>query len=418
MTRLVAPVETEPPLRYLRIALLGQAVGLLALIGLTAPDWIDSRFRQVVCASICLDFRGLAFDLTALLAGPVVVLLVVLSWRWRRPGWWPLAIVGLIDAAAIVAAVALVVDFLHDRTDSVPPPAATPPLVLLPALATLVLGFNLVRQVAWKPILAVITTTCLMLGASVWVFTLRPVQQDIPGELALPFSRTTVYDGRDLGCRDYVQGWVDKHTCLSAALLVYRGSGDASKDQATINRVLAGRIGPTPVSALPVDVAVAPLDGGAVDPRNAGLCLIITDRQTTTPPAPQAGNCGTVTDYRDINSQWPGDDPYAIGIVYFWNRVDYVDQHSVSFVNGLSLSARPGQSVAVQVRAAAGTRCDITVIESSGQVVPGLGASSTDAGGVVAWTVSVEPGAGPGRWPITVTCGSATGRDSLTVLPG
>src|ERR1700730_14640387 len=226
---------------FLRLALVVQAVGLLAIIALTVPDFIDWKLHPYAPCGLCLDLRGLPFFLAAVVLGPVIALLLVLSRRWRKPHLWPLAILALIDGAAIFLTATVVVDFLQRRTESIPPYASAPPLLLLPALVTLALGVSLVRPVPFKPILAASVGLCVLSTAVLWFFAIGPVHQDIPGEISLPFSRTTAYEGRSLGCQDHVQGWVDEHQCLGATLLVYRGSGDPSKDQATINGALVAQ---------------------------------------------------------------------------------------------------------------------------------------------------------------------------------
>ncbi len=404
--------------RFLRLALSLQAAGLLALVALTFPDWIDARLHPFAPCGFCLDLRGLAFDLTATFLGPVIVLLLVLAWRWRGPRRWPLAIVALIDAAAIALTIFVLFDFLRTRSDSIPTPAAAPPLLLLPAIATAALGANLVRPVQWKSILAVSTAGCLLLATFMWTYVVHPVHQSIPGELSLPFSRTAVYEGRDNGCREYVAGWTRQHECTRATLLVYRGSGDWIRDEATINQVLATQQRGLPagklIDQLPVDTVVNRTNSPKVDATNAGLCLIITDRVTTAPPKPQPGRCGMVTDYADIRSHWPGADAYAIGIIYHFERSDYVSDHSVTFLN-VPLSAEPGHTATLRVRATANTRCSIAVVDASGAALQGLEDRTTDGAGNVDWTWLVDPNTKPGQWPITVTCGSSTGRASWYV---
>jgi hypothetical protein len=410
----VTAAERVRQQKFLRVALLLQAAGLLALIALTVPDWIDGHFHPYASCGLCLDLRGLAFDLTAIFLGPVFVLLLGLSWRWRGPRLWPLAVVALIDAAAIFLTAVVTVSFFHNRTDSVPPFASAPPLLLLPALATLALGINLVRPVPLKRIIAVSAAGCMLLAAFLWFFAIRPVHQTIPGELSLPFSKTAVYEGRDLGCQDHVQGWIDEHTCTRATLLVYRGSGDPSKDEAIIERALSAQRHSVPVDKLvkplPVDVGINRTASPEVDPINAGLCLIVTDRSSVPPPSMELGHCGLVTDYGDIRSHWHGDDAYAIGIIYYWERRDYLSDHSVTFLN-MPVSAEPGHPATVRVRADANTRCSIVVVDPSGQtVVQGLDPTTTDATGAVAWTWLADPAAEPGQWPIAVTCGASSGR--------
>jgi hypothetical protein len=152
--------------RYLRVALLLQAVGLLVLIALTFPDWLDGRLHPYACTpdQWCMDLRGLSFELLAIFLGPVIVALLVLAWWWRGPRLWPLAVVALIDAAAIFFTADTIINDLHARASSIPPVASAPPLLLLPALATLVLGINLVRPVPWRPLLAASPAGCILLA--------------------------------------------------------------------------------------------------------------------------------------------------------------------------------------------------------------------------------------------------------------
>ena len=405
--------------KFLRVALVLQAAGLLALIALTVPDWIDVLLHPYAGGcGLCLDFRGLPFYLAAAALGPVVVLVLILSWTWRGPRLWPLGLVVLVDAAAIFLTVDVAIGFFHNRTDSIPPFASAPLLLLLPALGTLALGINLVRPVRLRPILAASTAACILLAAFLWFFAIRSVHQSIPGELSLPFTKTAVYEGRSLGCQDQVQGWIDEHRCTRATLLVYRGTGDPSKDEATIQQVLSAQIRRVPageiIQPLPVEVGVSRTQNPDVDPSNAGLCLIITDRAATPPSNMKLGHCGMVTDYADIRSHWPGDDSYAIGIIYYSEGRDYVSDHSVTFLS--PVSAEPGRPVTVHVRADKDTRCSIVITDSSGQSsVPGLDPKTTDAAGEVAWMWVVDPGAKPGQWPITVTCGASTGRTSWSI---
>ncbi len=155
-----------------------QAVGLLALIALTFPDWLDQYVHPSVCTpdQWCMDLRGLAFDLAAVFLGPVIVVLLVLAWRWRGPRLWPLAVVVLLDAAAIFLTVDSILNDIHNRSSSIPPVASAPPLLLLPALATLVLGINLVRPVRWRLLLAASTAGCILLAALLWLYSVWPIK--------------------------------------------------------------------------------------------------------------------------------------------------------------------------------------------------------------------------------------------------
>jgi hypothetical protein len=398
--------------RYLRLALVLQAAGMLATIALTVPDFIDYQTRPLECGW-CFDFRGAPFEVSLTFLGPVIVVLLLLAWRWRGPRLWPLAIVAVIDVLAVAVAVGMIFPLVFARSDLVPPAASAGPLLLLPAIATLALGACLERAVPWRKILAASAAISVLPIAFQGFGVIGPAHQSVPGELSLPFSRTAAYDGRDLGCQDSVQGWVDRHTCMKATLLVYRGSGDASKDVTTINQALAGHAQSVDVgslvAALPADAAIYHTDSRNVDASNAGACLIITDRVTVPTSSTKLGRCALVTDYADIRSHWPANDAYAIGIVYFWERRDYRDQYSVTFLD--RASTEPGGSVTVTVRARPKTSCGIVAGDTSGlSNLQGLDPKTTDAAGNVGWTWSVDKNATAGRWPMTVTCGATSGR--------
>jgi hypothetical protein len=211
---------------------------------------------------------------------------------------------------------------------------------------------------------------------------------------------------------------VDEHQCLGTTLLVYRGSGDPSKDQTTINGALLAQHRIRPVDAnvtqLPVDMGVNRTYAADVDPTNAGLCVIITDRSSPLPSPLVLGRCGMTTDYADIRSHWPGNDAYAIGIIYYFDRRDYVADHSVTFL--APLSEQPGRPSTVRVHADANTRCSIVVFDASGPLsAQGLDPKTTDSAGNVEWTWVVDPATKPGQWPIYVTCGGSSGRTSWYV---
>ena len=71
----------------------------------------------------------------------------------------------LLDGAAIFLTADTIINDPHFRGNSIPPVASVPPLLLLPALATLVLGINLVRSVPWKLLLGASAAGCILLGA-------------------------------------------------------------------------------------------------------------------------------------------------------------------------------------------------------------------------------------------------------------
>jgi hypothetical protein len=404
--------------QYLRVAALLQVGGMLATIGLTVPDFIDYQTRALECGW-CFDFRGAPFALSLTFLGPVILVLLLVAWRWRGPRLWPLTIVALIDALAIVWSVGVIIPLVFTRSDIVPPAASAAPLLLLPAIATLALGAALLRSVPWAKILAASAVVSLLPVACQGLGLIGPVHQSTPGELSLPFSRTTVYEGLDLGCVDRVQGWVDKHTCLKSTLLIYRGTGEMSKDVTTIHQALAARGQNVsfggPVSGLPQDGGISPSYSRDVDTSNAGACLIITDRVSAPPSNTSVGRCAMVTDYADIRTHWPANDSYAIGIIYYWERRDYRDQYSVTFSH-MPVGIAPGGSAPIDVHARPNTSCSIVVFDSSGQSnAPGFDPKTTDAAGDVAWTLFVDKSAMAGQWPIKVTCGASSGWSSWYV---
>lgn len=404
--------------KYIRLALVLQAAGLLAIIALTVPDWLDGLLHPYAGCGLCLDLRGLPFAITGVFLGPVAILLLLTAWRWRGPRRWPLVVVGLIDASALVVMGVVVVSSLSNRSESIPLYASVLPFLLLPALATIALGINLMRPVPLKRILAVSAAGSVLLAAFLRFFAISPVQQSIPGELSLPFGKTAVYESRGLGCVNYVQGWIDMHDCTRATLLIYTGTGDLSKDEAMIERALIAQQRRLPDAApaenLPVDVSVGSTSNPRVDSSNRGLCLIITDR-VRPPPQSFAGlRCGLATDYADIRSHWPANAAYAIGIIYYFEHRDYVSDHSVNFLEA-QVIAQAGHNAALLVRADPKTTCSIAVYDASGGQLAGLEHETTDAEGGAGWTWLVDAGTKPGGWPITVTCGSSIGRTSWYV---
>src|SRR3977135_2162246 len=137
--------------RFLRVALVLQAAGLLATIALPVPDWIDYQLHPLE-GGWCIDLRGLPFALSAIVLGPIIIVLLVLAWRWRGPSRWPLTLLAGLGVGAIVLTAGITIGAFYNRTDSVPPLASAPSLLLLPALATLALGISVVRPLSLRPL--------------------------------------------------------------------------------------------------------------------------------------------------------------------------------------------------------------------------------------------------------------------------
>lgn len=302
-----------------------QALGLLGVIGLTVPGYIDYLTRPLVCYGWCLDFRDLPFLLSVTALGPAIVLLLILAWRWRRPRRWPLLVLAVVS----VWAVAVTAVYLASYSSGGEPAPATgllPVFVILPSLVTTVLGARLVWPLPWKPLVGVSAAGSVLLAALVATNVIGPVHQEIPGELSLPFSKKVVYEGRDTGCSTWVAGWTTQHECINSTLVVYRGSGDWSADEARITRILVSseRLPPGDylVGPPPVDVPAGQRYKGGVDARNRGMCVAIVDRVSAGPATPAFGHCASAAVYSDIRANWPENDAYAIGILYWYWRPD------------------------------------------------------------------------------------------------
>jgi hypothetical protein len=90
-------------LRAARVAVLIQALALLAVIGLAIPSYLDFRFHPISCPADqgCLDLRDLTIVVTAMSLGPAVLLLLTTYWLLRRPRRWHAALPLAVDIAVV-----------------------------------------------------------------------------------------------------------------------------------------------------------------------------------------------------------------------------------------------------------------------------------------------------------------------------
>lgn len=305
------------------MALALQALGLTGPVGWSAYGFIYHQLHPPVCYGWCIDFSGVVFVGVSVIFGLPAIVTALLGWRWRGPQAWPVTLLLAVDGA--VGAVTLLILVLYAQGQLSPAPALglLPVLVALPAFATATMATHLFYPLPWRPLLAVGAAGSLVLGTLVALNVVGPVHQEIPGELPLHLNKKIAYEARDLGCRTYEAGWTVQHTCTVAALVVYSGSGSLLDDEPAIADALSGdqRL-VAPLGPLPVDTPVNLTHSSRVDFRNGGFCLLIIDRVAAAPAALKYGHCGTTDDYADIRANWPEDDPYAIGIVYWYTRPD------------------------------------------------------------------------------------------------
>jgi hypothetical protein len=276
------------------------------------------------CYGWCLNLTPIFWFMVGLPLLPPAVVMFLLAWRWRARRRWPAIVLFVTDAAVLLFSALVLGAYPLYAADPIPAVGLVPVVLILPAIGTTLLCLDVLRPIRWIPILGVGAASCLLLGVLVSVNVIGPVHQEIPGELSLSFGRTVVYEGRDLGCIDYVAGWTRQHRCTDSALVVYRGSGDPGQDQLTIDRAVVDptRLSPTEnkIQPLPVDAPYGPSYTGKGDYRAAGGCLLIIDRGSPAAVKPAFGHCGSLQDYADIRAHWPADDAYAIGIVYWYTR--------------------------------------------------------------------------------------------------
>lgn len=311
----------------LRRALLVQGVCLAGSGAVVVAIASYMTANPPTCYGWCLNVTPIFWFLVGLPLLPPAVVILLLAWRWRARRRWPaIALLG-IDAAVLLFSALVLGAYPSVVADPVPALGLVPVVLMLPAIATALLSLDVLRPIAWIPILAVGAAFSLLLGVLVSVNVIGPIHQEIPGELSLSYGRTVVYEGRDLGCVDYEAGWTHQHTCTDAALVVYRGSGDPGQDQLTIDRSVQDptRLSPTEnkIEPLPVDAPFGKSYTGKGDYRAAGGCLLIIDRTSAAAVKPTFGHCGSPQDYADIRAHWPADEAYAIGIVYWYTRPPY-----------------------------------------------------------------------------------------------
>jgi hypothetical protein len=309
----------------LRRALLAQGICLLAPVGATAFNYYDAVAHPAVCYGWCLPTLGPVLWLMGTLPlVPAAVLVFVLAWRWRGPSVWPAFLLAAVNLAVLLVGAGLLSTYVTETGDPNPASGLLGLLLVLPPVATTVLAVNRLRPIPWRPGLVAGAVGSGVLAILLTVNVIGPPHQEIPGELSLPFSKTVVYEGHDLGCRTRVSGWVKQHECTNASLVVYWGSGDPSADQLIIGRAVQDptRFPPNngKVEPLPVDAPFGQSYTGKIDYRERGGCVLIIDRNSPPPAVLTYGHCGSVQDYADIRAHWPGDVPYAIGVVYWYIR--------------------------------------------------------------------------------------------------
>jgi hypothetical protein len=311
----------------LRRALLVQGVCLAGAGAVVVAIASYMTANPPVCYGWCLNLAPIFWFLVGLPLLPPAVVILMLAWLWRGRRRWPAVVLFVTDAVVLLFSASVLGTYPSDVADPVPALGLLPVALMLPAIATTLLCLHVLRPIRWIPILAVSAAACVLLGVLVSVNVIGPVHQEIPGELSLSFGRTVVYEGRDLGCMDYVAGWTRQHRCLDAALVVYRGSGDPGQDQLAIDRAVQDptRLSPTEnkIEPLPVDAPFGQSYTGKGDYRAAGGCLLIIDRSSPAAVRPAFGHCGLPQDYSDIRAHWPADEAYAIGIVYWYTRPPY-----------------------------------------------------------------------------------------------
>jgi hypothetical protein len=123
-----------------------QAAALLAVIGMTVPSYFEYLTRPPNCTPemLCIDLRGLPFEVSATFLGPPVLMLVAAFWLWRRPRRWPAVLPIVVDVAVITVVLVDIVDFV--RTGSQDPNIVVQVLLgLVPALVSLILAALLLR---------------------------------------------------------------------------------------------------------------------------------------------------------------------------------------------------------------------------------------------------------------------------------
>jgi hypothetical protein len=134
-------------LRLARIAMLVQAGGLVVVIGLAVPSYLDQQFHPMSCGPgpWCIDLRGLAFELSAVFLGPPALLLLATAWLWRRPRKWPAALPLVLDVVLIGLVIYDASIVAQSGYDDDPPILAQVVFGLVPAAVGLALTFAVLR---------------------------------------------------------------------------------------------------------------------------------------------------------------------------------------------------------------------------------------------------------------------------------
>jgi hypothetical protein len=135
-------------LRLARIAMVVQAGGLVVVIGLAVPSYMDQQFHPMSCGPgpWCIDLRGLAFELSAVFLGPPALLLLVTAWLWRRPRKWPAVLPIVLDVVLIGLVIYDAFIVAQSGYDGDPPILAQVVFGLAPAAVGLALTLAVLRS--------------------------------------------------------------------------------------------------------------------------------------------------------------------------------------------------------------------------------------------------------------------------------
>jgi hypothetical protein len=137
-------------LRWARVVLLVQGLALLVVIGEAAPSFLDQLFHAPKCEpnQMCIDLRGLFFELSVVFLGPPALLLFATAWIWRRPRTWPAAVPLVLDVVLIGLVISDVFTVARSGYDEFPPILVQVLLGLVPAAVSLALTLLVLRRAA------------------------------------------------------------------------------------------------------------------------------------------------------------------------------------------------------------------------------------------------------------------------------
>jgi hypothetical protein len=134
--------------------MLVQAGALIVFIGQTVPSYLDYLLHPMICGPgpWCIDLRGLAFELSAVILGPPALFLVVTAWLWRQPRRWPAALPIVVDVAFISVVIYDAISVAQTGHDQYPSILAQAVLGLVPASVTLALTLLVLKRNPGAPI--------------------------------------------------------------------------------------------------------------------------------------------------------------------------------------------------------------------------------------------------------------------------